>query len=103
MSLYFLESERHSNIATDVVIDGARLPVSASARESTSDGEAMASNEPLSDGAPASDVCTDLGVSQPDRSPERIASPDFVENWTARPDFPRFRTSRSPKPYTFRG
>lgn len=53
---------RCANFAADVIVDGARLPESASAGGSISEDAAVSIDEPLSDGAPASEVCTDFGV-----------------------------------------
>lgn len=71
-----------------MIIDGARLPESASVGESISEDAAVSEDEPLSDGAPASEVCTDFGGPQAHRSPDRPASPDAVDLWIARSDSP---------------
>lgn len=93
---------RRANFAADVIIDGARLPESASAGESISEDAAVSVDEPLSDGAPASELCTDFGVPQPHRSPERTVSPDAVDRWMARPDSPADLEWPSPRVATFK-
>lgn len=96
---------RRANFAADVIVDGARLPESASASEAISEDAVASVDERLSDGAPASEVCTDFGVPQPHRSPERTASPDVVDRWIVRPDSPADLERPSPRlaPYIFRG
>lgn len=64
----------------------------------------MSVDEPLSDGAPASEVSTDFGVPRPYRSPVRTASPDADVRWIARPVSP---ADQEPSPrvprFVFRG
>lgn len=88
---------RCANFAADVVVDGARLPESASAGESTSEDAAASVDEPLSEEAPASEIL----MPQPHRSPERAASPDAVDGRMARPDSPADVEWPSPRVATF--
>lgn len=90
-----------ANFAADVIVDGARLPESASAGESSSEDAAVSVDEPLSDEAPASEVCTDFEVPQPHRSPEPFSSPDAVDRWIARPGSPADLGWPSPRVATF--